>query len=63
MELGIILSIFVSMLFGIINIAMVLWTLGGMHYAAQTAAREYFDNGSHKSGLADARSAGDDKDL
>jgi len=38
-ELGIILSIFVSMLFGIINIAMVLWTLGGMHYAAETAAR------------------------
>lgn len=28
-----------SMLFGVINIAMVLWTLGGMQYAAETAAR------------------------
>jgi Flp pilus assembly protein TadG len=38
-ELGIILSIFLSMLFGIINVAMVLWTMGSLHYAAETAAR------------------------
>jgi Flp pilus assembly protein TadG len=38
-ELGIILSVFLSMLFGIINVAMVLWTIGSLHYAAQTAAR------------------------
>lgn len=38
-ELGIILSVFLSMLFGIINFAMVLWTLDSLHYAAETAAR------------------------
>ena len=38
-ELGIILSVFVSMMFGIINLSMVLWTLGSLHYAAETAAR------------------------
>jgi hypothetical protein len=27
------------MLFGIINVAMVLWTLGSMQYAAENAAR------------------------
>jgi Flp pilus assembly protein TadG len=38
-ELGIILSVFLSMLFGIFNVAMVLWTLGSLHYAAENAAR------------------------
>jgi Flp pilus assembly protein TadG len=38
-EVGIILSVFLSMLFGIMNVAMVLWTLGSLHYAAETAAR------------------------
>jgi hypothetical protein len=38
-ELGITLSVFMSMLFGIVNIAMVLWTLASLHYAAETAAR------------------------
>jgi Flp pilus assembly protein TadG len=38
-ELGIVLSVFMSMLFGIINVSMVLWTLGSLHYAAETAAR------------------------
>jgi Flp pilus assembly protein TadG len=27
------------MLFGIINVAMMLWTLASLHYAAETAAR------------------------
>jgi hypothetical protein len=38
-ELGFTLSVFMSMLFGIVNIAIVLWTLASLHYAAQTAAR------------------------
>jgi Flp pilus assembly protein TadG len=38
-ELGLILTAFLSMLFGIINVAMVLWTLGSLHYAAENAAR------------------------
>jgi Flp pilus assembly protein TadG len=38
-ELGIILTVFLSMLFGIINIAMALWTQGSLHYAAEKAAR------------------------
>ena len=38
-ELGFILPVFLSMLFGIINIAMILWTLASLHYAAETAAR------------------------
>jgi Flp pilus assembly protein TadG len=38
-ELAIILSVFVSMIFGIINLSIVLWTLGSLHYAAETAAR------------------------
>jgi Flp pilus assembly protein TadG len=38
-EFGIILSVFVSMMFGILNISIVLWTLGSLHYAAETAAR------------------------
>jgi Flp pilus assembly protein TadG len=38
-ELGIILSAFLSMLFGIINVSMMLWTLASLHYAAETAAR------------------------
>lgn len=39
MELGIILSLFLAMLLGIINVAMILWTLGSLHFAAETAAR------------------------
>jgi TadE-like protein len=38
-ELAIILSTFLAMLFGIINIAMMLWTMASLHYAAETAAR------------------------
>ncbi len=38
-ELGIILSVFLSMLFGIINVSMMLWTMASLHYAAETAAR------------------------
>jgi len=38
-ELGIILTVFLSMLFGIINVAMALWTQGSLHYAAEKAAR------------------------
>ena len=38
-ELGVTLSVFLSMLFGIVNISIVLWTLASLHYAAQTAAR------------------------
>jgi Flp pilus assembly protein TadG len=38
-ELGFTLSAFMSMLFGVVNIAVVLWTLASLHYAAQTAAR------------------------
>jgi Flp pilus assembly protein TadG len=38
-EFGIIVTAFLSMLFGIINVAMVLWTQGSLHYAAEKAAR------------------------
>jgi Flp pilus assembly protein TadG len=38
-ELGFTLSIFMSMLFGVVNISIVLWTLASLHYATQTAAR------------------------
>jgi Flp pilus assembly protein TadG len=38
-EFGFTLSVFMSMLFGIINLALLLWTLASLHYAAQTAAR------------------------
>src|SRR5205085_7537802 len=38
-EVGIIASVFLSMLLGIANIAMVLWTLSSLHYAAEAAAR------------------------
>lgn len=33
------LTAFVMLIFGIINIARVLWTLGSLHYAAESAAR------------------------
>jgi hypothetical protein len=38
-ELAITLSMFLAMLFGIVNIAMMLWTMGSLQYAAETAAR------------------------
>jgi hypothetical protein len=38
-ECGIILSVFLSMIFGIVNVAMVLWTLSSLHFAAENAAR------------------------
>jgi Flp pilus assembly protein TadG len=38
-ELGIILSVFLSMLLGIINVSMILWTMASLHYAAENAAR------------------------
>jgi Flp pilus assembly protein TadG len=38
-EMAIILSVFMSMLFGIINVALMLWTLDNLHYAAEKAAR------------------------
>jgi Flp pilus assembly protein TadG len=33
------LTAFLMLIFGIINISRVLWTLGSLHYAAETAAR------------------------
>ena len=38
-ELAIILSVFLSMLFGIVNTGIVLWTMASLHYAAETSAR------------------------
>src|SRR3954471_21006267 len=38
-EFGFTLSAFMSMLFGVVSIAVMLWTLASLHYAAQTAAR------------------------
>jgi Flp pilus assembly protein TadG len=38
-EFGFTLSVFMSMLFGIVNLALLLWTLASLQYAAQTAAR------------------------
>jgi hypothetical protein len=33
------LSVFLSMLFGVVQVAMILWTMASLHYAAETAAR------------------------
>jgi hypothetical protein len=38
-ELGILLSVFLSMLLGIVNIAIIMWTLSSLHYAAEAASR------------------------
>ena len=38
-ELAIILSVFLSALFGIIKVAIMLWTLSSLHYATENAAR------------------------
>jgi Flp pilus assembly protein TadG len=38
-EFAIGLTVFVMLIFGVLNIAMVLWTLGSLHYAAESAAR------------------------
>jgi Flp pilus assembly protein TadG len=38
-ELAVIMSAFLSMLFGIVNVAMMLWTMASLHYAAESAAR------------------------
>jgi hypothetical protein len=38
-ELGIIASVFLSMMLGTANVAMGLWTLSSLHYAAESAAR------------------------
>jgi Flp pilus assembly protein TadG len=38
-EFGVIATAFLSMVFGIINVAMVLWTQSSLHYAAEKAAR------------------------
>jgi Flp pilus assembly protein TadG len=38
-EMALILPLFVGMLFGIINLSLVLWTQGSLYFAAQAAAR------------------------
>lgn len=38
-EMALILTLFLGMLFGIINLSLVLWTQGSLYFAAQTAAR------------------------
>jgi Flp pilus assembly protein TadG len=38
-EMALILTLFLGMLFGIINLSLVLWTQGSLYFAAQAAAR------------------------
>jgi len=38
-EFGLSLTAFLGLIFGVINIARVLWVLGSLHFAAETAAR------------------------
>jgi Flp pilus assembly protein TadG len=38
-EMALILTLFLSMLFGIINLSLVMWTQGSLYFAAQAAAR------------------------
>jgi len=38
-EFGLSLTVFLGLIFGIINIARVLWVIGSLHFAAESAAR------------------------
>jgi Flp pilus assembly protein TadG len=38
-EFAFVATVFLAMIFGVINIARVTWTLGSLHYAAESAAR------------------------
>jgi Flp pilus assembly protein TadG len=39
LEFAFVAPVFFAMIFGVINVARVAWTLGSLHYAAETAAR------------------------
>jgi Flp pilus assembly protein TadG len=39
LEFAFVAPVFFAMIFGVIDIARVAWTLGSLHYAAETAAR------------------------
>ena len=38
-EFGLSLTVFLGLVFGVINIARVLWIVGSLHFAAESAAR------------------------
>jgi Flp pilus assembly protein TadG len=38
-ELGLCLAVFIGLIFGVINIARVLWIVGSLHFAAESGAR------------------------
>ena len=38
-EFGLSLTVFLGLIFGVINIARVLWVIGSLHFAAENAAR------------------------
>ena len=38
-ELAFVLTAFLAMVFGVINVARVTWTIGSLHYAVEAAAR------------------------
>jgi Flp pilus assembly protein TadG len=38
-EFGLSLTVFLGLIFGVINIARVLWIVGSLHFAAESAAR------------------------
>jgi Flp pilus assembly protein TadG len=38
-ELGLCLAVFLGLIFGVINIARVLWIVGSLHFAAESGAR------------------------
>jgi Flp pilus assembly protein TadG len=38
-EFGLSLTVFLGLIFGVINIARVLWVIGSLHFAAESAAR------------------------
>jgi Flp pilus assembly protein TadG len=38
-ELALCLAVFLGLIFGVINIARVLWIVGSLHFAAESAAR------------------------
>jgi len=39
MEFGLSLTVFLGLIFGVVNIARVLWVVGSLHFAAESAAR------------------------
>jgi Flp pilus assembly protein TadG len=38
-ELGLCLTVFLGLILGVVNIARVLWVVGSLHFAAESAAR------------------------